>query len=124
MRNNKTLLLIFVLFIYLIVYVSWVHALQPYTHSDINENVAQRTINGFSLNDYLTNNLELIEGIDEELKGLDAELLKTKKKVIEWIGYGGEQEDVPPENEKSWKGLKILYNNQVRADEIEPAVMI
>ncbi len=64
------------------------------THQAINEHVTETDIDGFSLNDFLKDNLGF-NGINEELSGIDAERRNVSKNVLEWIGYGGFQEDRP-----------------------------
>ena len=72
-----------------------VFALKEDTHRAINEEIAQKTINDFSLNDYLSNSLGFQKGTKEYLNGFDADGLIARKQVFEWLGYGGEQEDWP-----------------------------
>ena len=91
-------------------------SLEKTTHEAINQHIAQNSVNGFSLNTYLKNNLGFNAGKEEILVGVDAKGISSKKRIFEWFGYGGEQEDVPPENEKSWEGLKILLANKARAN--------
>jgi hypothetical protein len=50
-------------------------------------------------------------GIEEELRIGD-----EKKKVFEWLGYGGIQEDIPPEDWKNIDGLITLLFNKGRAN--------
>lgn len=83
----------------LIVWFSWIShgfALEKATHMLINQQVAERTINGFSLNSYLINTLGFDAGIDKELSGYS----ETNNKYIErpvwwWIQEGGKAEDEP-----------------------------
>jgi hypothetical protein len=73
------------------------YALTENTHKAINERIAQRSINGFSFDTHLINQLGFSKGVTEDLWGIDAEGHNKKKKVFEWLGYGGEQEDRPGE---------------------------
>jgi len=66
------------------------------THMAVNINIATKSINGFSLDSYLTNQLGLSKGVKEEFNG---------KQIMNWIGEGGKAEDEP-------EGLfKYLSNN-------------
>ena len=67
------------------------------THLAINEEIATRDINGFSLDAYLSSQLGFVKGIKEELNGIDADNKNRTKQVIKWLGYGGVQEDRPGE---------------------------
>lgn len=66
--------------------VQHVEALMPETHQAINEQVAKTPMNGFSLDDYLKNNLGIIGGIKQTYQ---------TKPVLEWINLGGKYEDIP-----------------------------
>jgi hypothetical protein len=63
-------------------------ALGPVTHKAINNYIAQQSINGFSLNDYLKTQLGLKEGTETYFKNgyLD-------QQVFKWLGDGGVYED-------------------------------
>jgi hypothetical protein len=66
MKNKKLLLSIF----FVLILVSWISkgfTLEKATHQDLNPNIAQRTINGFSLHSYLKNNLGFKDGAQEPL---------------------------------------------------------
>jgi hypothetical protein len=64
-------------------------------HQAINEFIAQNVINGFSLNNYLIDNLGLNVGVQELLLGVEADGVSSKKEIFKWLGYGGIQEDRP-----------------------------
>ena len=81
---KKTLLVTFAILFSL---VSFCHALETDTHEVINEYIARNTLNGFSLDLYLKDQLNIDEGIEE---------LFEKKEVFEWIKIGGRYEDNPP----------------------------
>lgn len=66
------------------------YALEVETHKEINEKIAKGTINGFSLNNYLKNQLGFQNGYDEVFK------FGESKKVWDWIKIGGLYEDKPP----------------------------
>jgi hypothetical protein len=89
MRNKNLSLIVLVLFLS----IGWVGQGYPFTkptHEEINGNIARRTINDFSLNNFLVNQLGLNKGIEEVLQ------MGTEKKTIsDWISYGGIQEDNP-----------------------------
>jgi hypothetical protein len=71
------------------------YALKEDTHAAINEAIAQRVINGFSLDEYLIEQLGIAQGKNEKLAALDADNRTTTKRIYEWLGYGGAQEDRP-----------------------------
>ncbi len=108
MRNKKAIPLITLLFIF--IWISRSFALKEGTHKAINEEVAQKTINGFSLNTYLIDNFGIMKGVKEELLGIDADGRNVKKRIVEWLGYGGEQEDRPGSN---WD---YIQNNPSRSN--------
>lgn len=66
------------------------YALEVETHKAINKYIAQNTLNSFSLDSYLKNNLGLTNGKDEEF------MSDKTRKVFEWLELGGEYEDTPP----------------------------
>ncbi len=97
MRKNNWVLSVlnfFVLFI-CIVTASNSLAFVEDTHREINKAIAKTTVDGFSLNSYLTNSLEFKYGSNEELTGTNAEGTVVKQTVFAWLGYGGIQEDRP-----------------------------
>lgn len=70
-------------------------SLQEETHGAINKHIAQNVVNGFSLNNYLINNLGFKAGSEEVLSGIDADGKNVKSWLYEWLRYGGVQEDRP-----------------------------
>ena len=95
MRDNKLLILIFIVLI-LGVWASQGYSLLQDTHKAINEEVAQRTINSFSLDGYLKNNLGFEGGFEEFLYGYSGKKKQyVTQDVRKWLGEGGDQEDVP-----------------------------
>ncbi|MEW6419181.1 MAG: hypothetical protein AB1480_13880 [Nitrospirota bacterium] len=108
MRNK-----IMVFFILLLLISCWSSPSFPYggdnggAHRAINEHVAQNTVNSFSLDEYLIDNLGFKKGVKEELNGKDKENKNVNKQIVWWLGYGGEQEDVPSD-------ILTLYLNKAR----------
>ena len=92
--RNKVLTLGMTLLIILI-WSSQAFSLKEDTHKAINEYIAQTTVNGFSLKSHIMNNLGFKNGFNENLKGYDADGKDISKKVFQWLGYGGIQEDRP-----------------------------
>jgi len=92
--KNKSFILVLAILISLI-WNSQCFSLKEDTHKAINEHVAQNTVNGFSLNTYLRDNLGFERGTDAVLKGVDAGGRYIEQKVFWWLRYGGEQEDRP-----------------------------
>jgi len=66
--------------------VSTIHALEVETHKTINTFIAQNSLNGFSFDTYLRNQLEFENGIKEKFNSLMA---------WECLRDGGEYEDLP-----------------------------
>ncbi len=66
------------------------YALEVDTHYAINEYISNGTVNGFSLNKYLKEQLGLKEGTQEQVE------FGEIKKIWKWISDGGETEDKPP----------------------------
>ncbi len=64
-------------------------ALEKPTHAEINKFIATNSMNGFSLDIYLRNQLGFVNGIKKEFKSTET------KKVWEWIRDGGQCEDEP-----------------------------
>ncbi|OGW38148.1 MAG: hypothetical protein A2Y97_01485 [Nitrospirae bacterium RBG_13_39_12] len=93
---RKRVLIIFCLIVLLIsFFYSHVLALQEETHRAININIAERTINGFSLDTYLIHNLGFIDGYKQKFGGVNASGGRVNQSIAEWLGYGGIQEDRP-----------------------------
>jgi hypothetical protein len=89
MRNKKLFLIILAAGIS-ILWASQVLSFNRGMHRDLNERIAQRVINNFSLNDYLINQLGFAQGVMQILpKDSD------KFRVFEWLGEGGDKEDEP-----------------------------
>lgn len=92
--KNKGIVLI-ILLLTILAWPSKGFSLQEETHQAINKNISKKTINSFSLNEYLRNNLNFNAGSDEFLKGVDADGKTVNNQVFWWLGYGGVQEDRP-----------------------------
>lgn len=85
---KKILKIIFVLVILLCISPLQTYAFKEETHKAINAYIAQGVINGFTLNDYLKNQLGFKDGAQEVFQ------FGESKKVWEWLGKGGETEDI------------------------------
>jgi hypothetical protein len=72
------------------------YALDVKTHEAMIEYISNQMINGFSLDNYLMNQLGFQEGVAEFLK------FKESKPISKWLSQGGITEDKPP-------GLNIPY---------------
>ena len=81
--------------------VSFSYALNIGTHKAINEYIANNSLNGFSLDTYLRNNLGIQGGVTEKFK------IST---VWEWLRDGGEYEDEPPWNIPYIRSLNHFHN--------------
>ncbi|OGP11990.1 MAG: hypothetical protein A3G39_07010 [Deltaproteobacteria bacterium RIFCSPLOWO2_12_FULL_43_16] len=80
----------FILFVILCLAFPFVaDALETDTHKAINKYIARNTLNGFSLDSYLKNQLGFANGIEEEFKSTET------KKAWDWVQFGGEFEDIP-----------------------------
>lgn len=77
-----------ILIVQMIVSIFCVHsyALEKETHQDINEYIATKTLNGFSLDAYLKYQLRISAGVEETFESLA---------VWKWLGQGGKREDEP-----------------------------
>ncbi len=95
---KKTLLVTFVILFSL---VSLSYALETDTHEVINEYIAINTLNGFSLDSYLKDNLEFQKGRNE---------IFNSKKVWEWVKEGGKYEDKPSGCIPYWRSLRHFHN--------------
>jgi hypothetical protein len=85
MRKSISIFKISILIILL--FYNLTFALETDTHKAINLHIAESPLNGFSINQYLKNNLGISEGIEKMLDG---------RKVKFWLRDGGEYEDKPP----------------------------
>jgi len=87
-------------------------ALEKPTHQTINEEIAQRTINGFSLTNYLKDNLGFIKGVGEEISGYSGRKnMHITQKVWQWLGEGGFMEDEPG----TWYDYVMNNNDKTRS---------
>lgn len=114
MRNKRVIL--FITFLIILTWISQSFSLSKPTHEAINQYIAQNTVNDFSLNTYLKNNLGFNAGEEEPLIGVDSKGIETEKRVFEWFGYGGIQEDIPPEKAFSLSGAITFLSNNGRAN--------
>jgi len=100
MKNKRLLILVSLAFMLTFTAFNG-YALDKPTHRVINENIARRTIDDFSLDAYLKMNLGFTAGVEEFLYGLSDFLRKeTKQTIWQWIGEGGIKEDEP---EEKWR---------------------
>ena len=84
--TRKHLFQIFIIYIIVSIFCVQSYALEKESHKAINEYIAKNTLNGFSLDSYLKNQLGIEEGIEKSF---------NSKKVWLWIGEGGKKEDEP-----------------------------
>jgi hypothetical protein len=101
---RKLYIIIFLLFAFCLLNFSLLFALETDTHENINEFIVRNTLNGFSLDDYLRDQLGFSEGYDEKFK------LKRTMKVLDWIKIGGKLEDKPPGCIPYWRSLRHFHN--------------
>jgi hypothetical protein len=85
---RKHLLRIFIICTVFSIFCAHSYALETESHMMINEYIARNTLNDFSLNSYLKDQLGFQEGIEETF---------NDNKVWKWIGKGGVWEDDPPD---------------------------
>jgi len=95
---KKTLLLASII---LFSVVSLSYALETDTHEVINEYIVRNILNGFSLNSYLKEELNIEEGIEQLLE---------KKEIVEWLKEGGKYEDVPPDSAPFIRSVNHFHN--------------
>ena len=76
-------------------------ALYSKTHSEINGRAVQLPANGFFLNSYLANNLNLKDGNGTIFNG---------ENVLQWIKDGGEYEDTRPVPVLSERSFSIFID--------------
>jgi len=93
------------LFVFYQINIPLLFALEPPTHENINELVAKSSLNDFSLNTYLKDQLGFSNGYDEEIKNEG-----TTKKVYKWICEGGTKEDVPHWYELYLRSVNHFHN--------------
>ena len=87
MKNRKNLTGIIIIQVVLCIFFSKSYALDPKTHRALNKYIADNTINDFSLDSFLRNQLGFQKGREESFNSLE---------VWEWLREGGEHEDKPP----------------------------
>lgn len=71
-------------------------ALNEKTHSEINGAAAQINSNGFLLNSFLIDNINITEGTDAVFYKRGLFGIKTNASVLQWIKDGGKYEDTRP----------------------------
>lgn len=77
------------------------YALSVETHQAFNEHIAQTTLNGFSLDDYLKNRLGFSSGIKEKF---------NNSLVWESLRDGGLYEDLPPQAAPYFRSVNHFHN--------------
>ncbi|MCP4614573.1 MAG: hypothetical protein GY845_38320, partial [Planctomycetes bacterium] len=82
---------VILLYIFCLAGASISFALETDTHETINQHIVDNSLNNFSLDQYLRDQLDFPKGIDEKFE------LEKKRKAKKWIQKGGEYEDKPPE---------------------------
>lgn len=87
MKIKKYLLEIFITQIIICTFFAHSYALNPHTHEDLNRYIANNTIDGFSLDSYLKDQLGFPNGKDESF---------NSKRIWAWLRDGGKYEDKPP----------------------------
>lgn len=96
MRIIKYLSNIFIVSIIIFIFSLNSYALEKKSHTAINEYIAENTINSFSFDQYLRDQLGFKEGIDTIIKQFEAQKIDNKPPTIfNWLGYGGKKEDIP-----------------------------
>jgi len=95
---KKTLLVTFAILFSL---VSFCNALETDTHEVINEYIARNELNGFSLDSYLKDQLNIDEGIEESF---------DSNKAWWWLKKGGKYEDKPSGCIPYWRSLRHFHN--------------
>ncbi len=109
MKSKRLLTIISVAFIIIVAIPSQGLTFSKEMHETINGNIGQRTINGFSLNDYLLNQLGFKDGVFEPLYGYSGKFNKDfTQRVWQWLGEGGFKEDEP---EELWRLLSNIARN-------------
>ncbi len=96
MKTVKCLLGIFIIQIIFAVFTVHGYALEKPTHFEINEYIAKHEIGGFSLDEYLKDQLGFQEGVNTILE--QPKIIKINEKdptIYRWLGYGGRAEDEP-----------------------------
>ena len=84
--RRKFYLVTVIIQVFIFIFFANGYALAPQTHKKINNYIAIKTLNQFSLNQYLENQLGFQNGIETSL---------ISKEVPEWLGEGGVKEDLP-----------------------------
>ncbi len=85
-KSNRIIYLITVVFIFSI---QNLFALETETHEEINEFIGTNLVNGFLLNNYLSDELGFQDGVGETFVWYKTQM------VYRWLGKGGRREDLP-----------------------------
>jgi len=95
MKKNYNVIWLF--FIFYLMNISCVFAFHGPTHEAINEYIVNKKMNGFSLEEYLKEQLGFADGINEKFETQKGECkLQDIYKVADWVKHGGSWEDDPP----------------------------
>ena len=100
MKKLKNIILL-LLFVFCLQPAPQVFALNPDTHKNINEFIGLNTLNEFSLDSYLKDQLGLSDGKEEKF---------NSNMVYEWLGKGGEYEDEPPWTTPYLRSVNHFHN--------------
>ena len=107
--NNMYLFIFILTILVLFVCVSNGFPYMKETHEAFNEKAAKTTINGFSLNDYLLNQLGFASGFNEQIYGYsELKNIHKKQEVFNWIGEGGQTEDMPPGGDGFFGAINLI----------------
>jgi hypothetical protein len=96
------------------------YALSVETHEAINESIASNKLNGFSMSEYLNNNLGFTKGKDEPITKQTIQTtagsitgtttVAETKEVYKWLIEGGRYEDKPPETFPYLRSINHFHN--------------
>lgn len=84
---NKVILIVSLISVYIMSFINVGYSLSTATHRDLNEHISKSSFSGFTLNDYLKQQLGMTKGYDEKI---------NDKEIFKWIRDGGDYEDQPP----------------------------
>lgn len=92
---------LFAIVISITLFSSFCYALDVATHKALNENIAKKTLNGFSLDAYLKNNLGIRDGMTTSFNSLNA---------WQWLRDGGYYEDKPDQTFPYLRSANHFHN--------------
>ncbi|MBP1715451.1 MAG: hypothetical protein H6Q42_3654, partial [Deltaproteobacteria bacterium] len=89
-------LFLFICIVFMQTWISHGFALEKISHMDLNQKIAELTIDGFSLGSHLKNKLNFKNGIEEVLTGsFGSDGKSIRQPVWWWLREGGKTEDEP-----------------------------